>query len=349
MSNILITVPNLSTLGGVSNLWNSLFLAFKEIKNIEFNILEIGGHGKNPIGVIKDQWRFHKSLKSDIDLAFLNPSLIIKSFFRDGLFAKQLIKNRTPFVVFFHGWEQEFEQKIDTKYKEFFLNSFAHAKKIFVLSFEFKEKILEWGYQGEVIVETTAVDISLINNFSLQKKEDREIKILFISRIIREKGIFELVEAFEKINKKVKNSELIIAGDGKDFEELKEVVSLKKGIRLIGYVEGKEKIKLFEESHLFCLPSYTEGLPVALLEAMLFGLPIVTTKVGGLKQFFRDGEMGYMIEPKSIREIEEKIELMLSSPERMREMSLFNYKYAQNYLTNSVVAQRLYKHLREIV
>jgi len=350
MINILITVPKLSTLGGVSNLWNSLFLSFRDIKKLNFRILEIGGHGKNPIGVALDQWNFRQNLKSDIDLAFLNPSLMVRSFFRDGLFAKQLIKNQTPFMVFFHGWELEFQQKVNTKYREFFLNSFGHAKKIFVLSHEFKEKILEWGYKGEVIVETTAVDISLIDNFSLEKKvEHQKIKILFLSRIVREKGIFELVEAFNSIRKRIKNIELIIAGDGQDFEELKAKIASKQDIKLVGYVEGEEKIKLLKESDIFCLPSYTEGLPVALLEAMLFGLPIITTRVGGLKRFFKDKEMGYLIKPKNIIEIEEKIEMLLYDRESMKKIAQFNHEYAKKHLTNRVVSQNLYTHIKDVI
>jgi len=350
MINILITVPKLSTLGGVSNLWNSLFLSFRDIKELNFRILEIGGHGKNPMGTISDQWNFRQNLKSDIDLAFLNPTLMVRSFFRDGLFAKQLIKNQTPFMVFFHGWELEFQQKVDTKYRKFFLNSFGHAKKIFVLSHEFKEKILEWGYEGEVVVETTAVDISLIDNFSLEKKvEHQKIKILFLSRIVREKGIFELVEAFNSIRKRIKNIELIIAGDGQDFEELKAKVASKQDIKLVGYVEGEEKIKLLQESDIFCLPSYTEGLPVALLEAMLFGLPIITTRVGGLKRFFKDKKMGYLIEPKSVIEIEEKIEMLLYDRESMKKIAQFNYKYAKKHLTNRVVSQNLYTHIKDVI
>ncbi len=352
--NLLVTVPSLSQVGGVSNFWNSLFEAFREIDDLSFTPLEIGGHGKNPIGPLMDQWYFRKALNSDSDLFFLNPSLIIKSFFRDGLFAKQLIQKRRPFVVFFHGWEFEFQEKVDTKYRNFFLNSFAHAKKIFVLSHEFKEKLLEWGYHGEVVVLTTAVDVSLIENFSLAQKMKSQQKrstttILFLSRIIKEKGIFELIEAFESLLKKGKDMRLIIAGDGEDLDALKQAVLAKEQVRFTGYVEGEEKIALLKESDIFCLPSYTEGLPISVLEAMLFGLPVVTTRVGGLKRFFKEGQMGYLIEPQDSEEIEKKIALLLSNKERQIKMSRFNYLYAKEHLTNQVVATNLYHHMKEVL
>jgi len=355
-SNILLIVGNLSTPGGVSVFWNSLLSVFNKKNDFNFNILEIGGHGKNIFGPILDQWKVHKNIKSNttIQLAVINPSLLNRSFFRDGLFAKQLANN-LPFIVFFHGWDLEFEATVTKKYTNFFLTSFGQAQKIFVLSDDFKEKIIEWGYKGEIIVITTTVDATLANDFSLKEKLEKSqsttstIKILFLSRIIKEKGIFELVDAFENLNKRINNIELTIAGDGEEFKQLKNLVKNKKHIRLTGYVEGEAKITLLKESDIYILPSYTEGLPISVLEAMLFGLPVITTKVGGLKKFFNDDKMGYFIEPRSTTDIENKIELMLSDVDKLKEISKFNYKYAQKNLTNDVVTEKLSNHLKELI
>jgi glycosyltransferase involved in cell wall biosynthesis len=356
-SNILLIVGNLSTPGGVSVFWNSLLSAFQKIDIFSFNILQIGGHGKNIFGPIIDQWKLHKNIKSNknIQLAVVNPSLLNRSFFRDGLFAKQLANNNLPFVVFFHGWDLNFERTVTKKYINFFLTSFGKAEKIFVLSEDFKEKIIEWNYQGDVIVQTTTVDANLANNFSIEDKfskvttDNTTTKILFLSRIIKEKGIFELIDAFENLNKRINNLELIIAGDGEAFNQLKNIVKDKKHIKLTGHVEGERKITLLKECDIYILPSYTEGLPISVLEAMLFGLPVITTKVGGLKKFFKDEKMGYFIETKNSTDIENKIEFMLKNKDKLKEISKFNYQYAQNNLTNDVVADALSNHLKELI
>jgi glycosyltransferase involved in cell wall biosynthesis len=354
-SNVLLIVGDLSTPGGVSVFWNSLLKAFHKRDDFNFDILQIGGHGKNIFGPFLDQWRVHKNITSNktMQLAVINPSLLNRSFFRDGFFAKQLANKNLPFIVFFHGWDLDFEAKVSKKYINFFLTSFGKAEKIFVLSEEFKEKIIEWGYRGEVIVQTTTVDSELSTNFSLKdklaKQTTNKTKILFLSRVIKEKGIFELIEAFKNLNNKIDNIELIIAGDGEAFNQLKKVVKNKKNIRLTGHVEGEKKITLLKKSDIYILPSYTEGLPISVLEAMLFGLPVITTKVGGLKKFFKNETMGYFIEPKSIIDIEHKIELMLSNKDKLQEMSNFNYQYAQKNLTNDVVAEALSSHLKELI
>ena len=348
----LLIVPQLSSKGGVSAFWNALLLSFKEFHTISLEPLEIGGHGKNILGPFIDQWKVHKASKRDFDLALLNPSLLNRSFFRDGLFAKQLHRKSIPFIIFFHGWDEDFEKKVDRKYINFFLNSFAHAQTIFVLSPEFKEKLLEWGYKGQIVVETTMIDDRLIKNFSLQqkleeKKDSKPIQILFLARLEREKGIFEMIEAFQELHKTMKNIKLTIAGDGQDFKEVKKLVEAYNNIHVVGEVEGEEKIKLFKQSDIYCLPSYSEGLPISVLEAISFGLPVVTTKVGGLKYFFQEGKMGKMVESKDSNQLQKALFTLLDNKSLMNKIAQFNFDYGQKYLTNTVTAQRLYPYLKE--
>jgi glycosyltransferase involved in cell wall biosynthesis len=349
--NILISLPNLSALGGVSSYWNALLPILKTKENITIAILEIGGHGKNILGPIIDQFKFNKQLKNNYDMAFLNPSLGFKSFFRDGFFAKNLSRNKLPFIVFFHGWDIYFEQQVDKKYINFFQGSFGKAEKIIVLSSDFKNKLLEWGFKGEIIIETTNVDSSLLNGFSIEDKlsnisTSNKINILFLSRLLREKGVFETVEAFEMLVHKFDNINLIIAGDGEDYDELKKRVLGNNKIVLTGFVQGQNKIDLFEKSHIYCFPTfYGEGLPTTVLEAMAFGLPVITTNVGGLKDFFQDNKMGHLVRPKDVKQLSETLELLLSNFSKITEIGRYNYNYAHQNLLNTVVAERIYHHI----
>ena len=347
----LLIVPELASKGGVSAFWNALLLAFQKHNTLRFKTLEIGGHGKNILGPFLDQWRVHRVSPTLYSLAIINPSLLNRSFFRDGLFAKQLYRKKIPFIVFFHGWDKTFENQVDKKYISFFINSFAHAKTIFVLSPEFKTKLIEWGYKGEIIVETTMIDEQLIENFSIEKKLKKEsksenMKILFLARLEREKGIFEMIEAFQSLSKNLQNIELTIAGDGQDFQIIKELVKKEKNIKVVGEVEGEEKIKLFQESDIYCLPSYSEGLPISVLEALCFGLPVVTTKVGGLKYFFQEGKMGKMVQPKESHELKEALYSLLNNRNVMNKIAKFNFEYGQKHLTNTVMATRLYPYFK---
>lgn len=348
--NILISHPNLSALGGVSVYWNAVLPILKTKEHITITTLEIGGHGKNILGPVVDQWNFNKHMKNNYDMAFLNPTLGSRSFFRDGLFAKNLIRNKTPFIVFFHGWDIAFEQQVDKKYINFFQGSFGHAQKIIVLSSDFKNKILEWGYQGEIIIETTNVDSSLLDDFSIEKKlsninKSNTINILFLARLIKEKGVFETIEAFEALTNKFDNINLIVAGDGEDYEVLKKRVLGNNKIILTGFIQGQNKIDILEKCHVYCLPSYSEGLPTSVLEAMAFGIPVITTNVGGLKEFFQDEKMGYFVRQKDAKQLTEKLGLLLSNFSNITEIGRYNYNYAHENLLNTVVAERIYNQI----
>ena len=353
--NILITVPNLSAKGGVSVFWNALLQPLKEDNKYSIDTLEIGGHGKNIFGPLLDQKKFSNSLKKNKPvLSFLNPSLNFRSFFRDAFFAKKLIKSSTPFIVFFHGWNINFEKKVTNKYKKFFINTFGKADTIFVLSEDFKSKIIKWGYKGKIIVETTNIDSTLLKNFTFDMRKNyldtsNDINILFLARLLKEKGIFETISAFEKISEKYPNVNLFIAGDGEAFSEVEHSVKNNDKIKLLGHIDGEDKVSLFKKSHIYCLPSYSEGLPTSVLEAMAFGLPVVTTSVGGLRDFFQEGKMGYFVEEKKSDDILNKLELLISSKESMKIIGKYNYDYANENLLNTIVAKRIENEIDLII
>lgn len=346
----MIVLPNLSSMGGVSAFWNSLFPILNDYTNLSIEKFEIGGSVKSIISPLKDQWNFYKKTKTEKDLVILNPSLKTKSFFRDAMFAKRLVSKKIPFMVFFHGWDKGFEENVTKKYSNFFLNTFGQSKIIFVLSKDFKEKIIEWGYKGEVVIETTNIDYRLFEHFSIENKIDQvknsqKIKILFLARLFIEKGIYELIEAFESLQVNYNYIELAIAGDGKELEDVKKRAKGNKSIETYGHVEGKDKIKLFTESHIYCLPSYSEGLPASVLEAMAFGLPVITTEVGGLKDFFKNNEMGFFAKIQDSKDLATKLDFLIKDKNKIIEIGQYNYTLAHKTLLNTVAAKRLYNKI----
>lgn len=351
-NNVLVTVPNLSASGGVSFYWNAILPHLRTYGTINLTTIEIGGHGKNIFGPINDQLHFNKTIVKSIDLAVLNPSLGLKSFFRDSLFARQLTRKNIPFVVFFHGWDVNFERKVSKNYVRYFNRSFGAAKKIIVLSKDFKDKLLEWGYKGEVIIETTTVDNGLLANFKYKEnpKFHTKVKILFLARLLREKGVYETVDAFRELKKEYKDIELTIAGDGEEYQHLQDFVRKDEGIRMTGHVTGDDKINLFKNCDIYCLPtSYGEGLPTTVLEAMAFGVPVITTRVGGLKEFFKEGKMGYFVADKDSKSLADKIRLLLSNKDEMNKIGFFNYNYAKENVMAEKVTQRWLTHLSSLL
>jgi glycosyltransferase involved in cell wall biosynthesis len=121
-----------------------------------------------------------------------------------------------------------------------------------------------------------------------------------VARFVPEKGLHDLFAAFNGLEE---DYELVIAGDA-DHEtgysrRLRSMAALNNRIKLIGYVTGENLNQIFSHASLFCLPSYHEGLPIALLEAMSYELPVLVSDIPANKEvslsedyYFRCGNIG---------------------------------------------------------
>lgn len=310
--------------GGVSiyieNILNVLRQNFKH--QIECEHLTIGSNSNRRFHIITDQIRlFIRLLFNTYDVIHLNPSFVFKSFFRDGLFMLLCRIMNVPVIIMFHGWDDQFAEKASKRFNWFFQHSFAKARIITVLSEDFKKDLINKFNieESRIRTETTCVNNKLFASVISDKEidKDTEINILFLSRVIKEKGILELVEAFLSLRNKYKNINLFVAGKG---DALNEAIKLdvKNNIHFLGYVSGNEKEELFSKAHVFCLPSsHGEGMPISILEAMYSGQAILTTPVGGVKYFFKEGSMGYFCK-KSKEDIEEKLINLIIDVSRLK-------------------------------
>jgi len=129
------------------------------------------------------------------------------------------------------------------------------------------------------------------------------------SRIVTDKGIGELIEAFTNINKKDLKTELMIIGDGPEEEKFKNLAKTNKSIQFIGFKTNP--FKYIEESHVFIIPTYHEGFSIALVEACMLGMPIIATNVGGNPEIIEDGKNGLLVKAKDINSLEGAMERLL--------------------------------------
>ena len=166
-----ITVPKLNKPGGVASFYNAI-LPRMDDKSYEINILEIGSTTRFPnfLKYVIDQFRFNKTLTTSTKLVHINPSLGFKSFVRDGLFITLAKRKGIPVLVFFHGWNQNFEQRIKKSLLWFFKMSFARADSFIVLASTFETFLRDLGIQAPIYIETTAIDENLVTAFDIDKK-----------------------------------------------------------------------------------------------------------------------------------------------------------------------------------
>lgn len=293
----------------------------------------------------------YKLIKHKVDIVHSNPSLAFIPLIRDGLFVFLSSLFRKKIIVFIHGWRVEDEEKITNNRIMLYLFNkvFNKADIIVVLSRSFKKKLRKMGIETKIVVETTMVDNNLIGRFDIWDKlknecNKKKIIILFLARIVKSKGIFETVESLVILNRKYKNIELVIAGDGEDLLSLKNYVKSNNisNVRFIGYVRGDEKRNAFLYSDIYLFPTYyPEGMPITVLEAMAFGLPVVTRPVGGLRDFFENGKHGFITDSKSPEDIAYLIEKLIRNIDLRRKISIYNYEFTRKKFLSSAVTKRI--------
>jgi glycosyltransferase involved in cell wall biosynthesis len=337
---ILVNTPDINKIGGVANFYKGLNGKFT--LDVKYNY--IGGSSQSrfsSICFLRDYLIFiFKLIKIRPDIVHINPSLDKKAVIRDSLF---LIVSRMfgkKVLVSWHGWNEKYQDVIDLKYKSRFSKIFNKAQAFTVLCSDFKNKLEEWGISKPVYLETTMFDDMLIEHFDITKKEYNG-GILFFSRVEKEKGIYLALDAYSML--KDQNVHFVIAGTGTELERVKAYVNAKSipNVKFTGYVTGKDKALCLKENNIYVLLSETEGMPISTLEAMAFGLAVVTTPVGGIKDLFINGTMGYMTDSKNPKDYADIFDKLLKDKNKLKEISEYNHYYAVSKFKASNVAARL--------
>lgn len=181
----------------------------------------------------------------------------------------------------------------------------------------------EWVFSGAQLDEaviTRPRDASFFNSVPFN--------IIFVGRLWAEKGLGNLLTAFDIVcNRTHKQVMLHFVGDGAEYERLqKEANRLGRSgcVKMHGRIpRGPELFSLFDQAHLFVLPSLTEGMPRALIEAMARGLPAIGSAVGGIPELLDEQ---YLFPPNNPEQIAEKILLLIDNPQELARMSIRNFE-----------------------
>lgn len=289
------------------------------------------------------------------DVYHINPSLDRRSVLRDGVFLLVLRAfRRRNVLVFFHGWDQGLFQAIaSTSVRRFlFRYAYGHAARTLVLASSFADALERLGYDPERIRVTTAMFDGALMRRASRRRSDSAVRILFLARFVAEKGIHELLRAFEDISRDEANTVLVMAGDGPELGAARDWCAreqLSDRVSFPGYVDGLRKAQLLADADIFVLPSYGEGCPVALLEAMSAGLPVVVTPVGGIPDIIEDAVNGLVVAAHDPEPLAAALRRLLRDRGLRTSMGRHNAERAWcNYEAQEVTAS-IEAHYREII
>jgi len=165
---------------------------------------------------------------------------------------------------------------------------------------------------------------------------------LFFGSICEAKGVFDLVNVIADKKEQYRNRiKLLIGGNG-EIQHLKDLIKIQQIediVEFLGWVNNEEKIAVLNRADIYILPSYNEGLPISILEAMSYGKAVISTNVGGIPEIVRNKENGLLIEPGNLEQIEKALNFFLGNTELIEEYGAVSKQLVQNYLPDPVLKQ----------
>jgi len=206
------------------------------------------------------------------------------------------------------------------------------------------------GARVEII--PNAIDVLPSGRVASRAPSDAPLRIVYVGRLIRAKGIFEILQAVNEVRSRGVTVALTIAGDGPDAMEMKRSVSqlgIVQYVRFVGPVFGEDKSRLWAEADVFAFPTFhPEGLPYALLESMAFGVVPISSRVGAIPDVMEDGVHGLLVPAKDPHALADAICRLDSDRPTLERMSRSGQKRIREHYTLAVMArafQDLYETL----
>ena len=218
---------------------------------------------------------------------------------------------------------------------------FVEADHVVVLGHFWKKWMEENGFRkGSISIVYNPID----TDYRISISKDRSI--LFLGRLTNNKGLSDLLNAMKLVIPLYPNCQLVLGGDGEMafFKDLTMKLGLSANVKFLGWVEGAEKTKLLSSSSIFVLPSYAEGFPVGIVEAMAHRMAIIATSVGGVTDAITSGTEGILISPGDVNGLAKELIRLLNSK---IECEVFG-EAAYNKFIDSFSSEKILKQWQQI-
>lgn len=330
---ILLLGPSLLAVSGVATHLSQLF---GSSLSEQFHLIhfQVGSEGKKE-GVEEKLIRFlfspfalaQKIIRKRPDIIHLNTSLEPKSFWRDAVYlaVSQCLGIKVVYQV--HGGElpQQFfnGKKLLTGFLRWLLTL---PDAVVLLASVELEAYQSFTHCKRLLVIPNAVDLKDFPERSGKEIESEVVQLGYIGRLAHNKGVFEAIEALDILRKAgVDGIALTIAGSGPaeaDLRGLVKKLGLESHVIFAGALFGEQKKRFWEQVDIFVFPTFhREGLPYTVLESLASGTPLVTTRMGGIRDVIADGIQGFFVEPHDAGGVAAALQTMINDKERMAIMS----------------------------
>jgi colanic acid/amylovoran biosynthesis glycosyltransferase len=185
-------------------------------------------------------------------------------------------------------------------------------------------KLVEPDLWSKLEIVRCGVDVSAFA--PIERDEGRgRFDVLCVGRLVADKGQHVLIDAVDRLRRDGVDVHVTLAGDGPDRARLEDRVrtlDLRDAVTFAGAVDQRRVRDLYATADAFCLPSFAEGLPVVLMEAMAAGLPVVTTRIMGIPELVEHGVTGELVPPGRVDALVAALHALAVDPAQRRSYGL---------------------------
>lgn len=303
--------------------------------------------GRYPINKVNRKYKkIMKMLECEhIDTAIIQTRFWITSY----LAAKFTYKNNIPACIIDHGSSHftvnnKVLDKLGEVYEHLLTNSVKKKVKDY---YGVSEKCVEWLKHFDIDAKGVfynSVDVSEVEKYKdyLDKSDDK-IVISYVGRMIEEKGVLKLIDAFKVLQKKYDNLELNLAGSGPILDRIINENQHNEGIKVLGRLSHEDVLKLLGRTSIFVNPSaFSEGLPTSILEAGMMRCAVVATPMGGTAEIISSDDIGCIC-GFEMSDILEKLEMLIASNDEIHRLGENIFSEVVNRFSWDVTAKKIFE------
>lgn len=327
-------------------------IRYSKVLNSRFDINIFASYidGKLPVRLLYCMGAFLRFLMiyKQYDLFHLNTASY-GSTFRKNWYLKVIKKAGKKAVVHIHGSKYlVFYEQLNERRRKQVLQYLNSADLVLALSRDWKEKFdTIFGLENCQVLEN-GIDVDTYAE-AITRNQETVHSFAVLGRLGQRKGTYDLLDAVETAAVEVPDLKCYLAGDG-EVEKVKEKIQergLENHISVLGWIEGKEKIRLLKKISTVVLPSYHEGLPMSILEGMAAGKAIISTNVGAIPEVVGK-ENGILIEAGDIQALADALIRCCKDTELVKQMSANNVDKVHSRFSIERMHTRLAEYYEQI-